>query len=103
MVATPSRIELYTKYFPSGVQAPQHSPALSFPGGVLPAANKGCKSVPVGETSHSEFSWFLIAVKRRTLASGDQRGSMRSYPGKVTILREPLPSALTINNSWALE
>src|SRR5712664_457879 len=57
MVATPLRIELYTKYFPSGVQAPQHSPALSFPGGVFPAANKGCKLVPSAETSHSEFSW----------------------------------------------
>src|SRR6266849_9048577 len=99
IVATPSRIELYTKYFPSGVQAPQHSLA---PRGLLPGANKGCRSVPPAETSHSELSPRLLTVKRRTLPSGDHRGLLTKRPGTVTSLRDPLPSALATNNSRPL-
>src|SRR6266851_5863046 len=99
IVARPSRMELYTKYFPSGVQAPQHSLA---PRGLLPGANKGCRSLPLAETSHNVLRPLSVAVKRNTLASGDQRGITGSRnavasPGNVTSLREPLPSALATN------
>src|SRR5271167_4402466 len=103
IVVTPSWVELYTKYFPSGVHAPQHSLAISFPRGAFPVSNKGCKLSPAAETSHSESSWFLVAVKRSTLASGDQRGLLTMSPGKATSLRDPLPSDLTTNKSWPLE
>src|SRR5260370_12663031 len=52
IVATPSRIELYTNYFPSGVHAPQHSLA---PPGLFPGANKDSRSIPPAETSHTPY------------------------------------------------
>src|SRR5260370_34214323 len=84
----PSRVDWKRKYFPSGVQLPQHSEPRW-----LQSASKCRPPFPDSKTSHRELCPVALSktVSRRLEPSGDQRNT------------EPTPGTLATSSALALD
>src|SRR5215470_7124249 len=93
-LVVPLRVDWKTKYRPSAVQLPQHSPA-----GLFQPGSSGCGLEPSAATSHSETDKVLVSCKekRNRLPSGDQRGQY-GLPGTGANSWDLVPSPLARYN-----
>src|ERR1700730_7384477 len=85
-----------TKYFPSGVQLPQHSPVAW-----CQVGKRGCKPLPFVATSHSvmEPVFRSSTLNLTCVPSGENLGT-KAYPLTEASFRTLLPSAFARLRSW---